>query len=432
MGLLKTLGKIGVAALNPLGTAGYIAYKSLTKEGRQDLEDSVDEMIDDTFDAAEKVYDTASDTYNTVTGRNLVNEARERGERLKSRAEDIQYEYEYHSMRANERINGAIQSINDSKRNIKENLFRELADKLGALKNYKIEDYPLEQHFYSIREVYLSSNQVSYIEPIQIPGVNVFLPMLMGLPGFLGGYLYNRHIANEINEELDKKEYIIQEAADKCSTELRRLNLIEASITNICVEFRNLENIFKRVVTLIDEPIEYMKNNGIHKFSLLPKDQKEKFEAVIKIKDILKGVVERQIFKSCNQYEVQQYEREIKNISSNARLELEKANVSQQQYAYSSASSYTSDKSYSSSAKFSVTNVYQRSMTSAKVVVNISCGVLNVGDRVFFTANSGQEYGPYRIAGITPNGINCEVLKIENTSGNSLTNTIFPGWNGYK
>lgn len=421
MGILKSLGKIGIAALNPIGTAGYVAYKSLTQEGRKDLEESVDEFIDDAFDTGEKIYDTVSDGYNTVTGRKLVDEAIERGERLKSLAEEIKYNYQYDSSVINENINNAIDSINQSKRRIKEDLFRNLAEKLNALKSYKIEDYPFERHFYSVRNITLNSNFTT-IAPFSIAGINVITPALGLMAGLIGNILINWHTANKINEELDKEEWKIREAIEKCDAELRRLYLIETSVCNISTEFTNLEDIFKRVVVLIDEPIRYMKSHEIHKFSLLPDDLKKKFQAVMQIKDILKGVVERQIFKFDNQHEVQQYEQEIKQISSSAYLELEQASGKTQ-----------GDKSTTNIGKgtFIVQNVYRRTATSARVIASITSGSLKVGDKIHFTANSNRIYGPYTITSITPNGQNCVVIELQDKNRSSLTNTVYPDWKGF-
>lgn len=427
---IKKLIEAAIAVGNPLP---YIAIKVLTRKGREDLKDNLDNLVE----IGQKTYNHVSDSVDTISGKKEVDKAVERGNRLERKADDIRFRYESQTSSLNVSINSYVNSINASKKRIKEDLFRNLANKLSTLTRYRIEDYPIEQHFYDIKNVSFESSSSAYIESFTVPDIMISAVNTFSTIGFVIKSIYNRYKANQINEELDKQELIIDEAEAKCDAEIQRLRLIEASIAFIAIEFRNLENIFERVVILIDEPIQYMKDNNIHKFDLLPEELKKKFLAVIQIKDILKGVVERQIFKCNEEVEVQRFKNEINTISNNARQNLIDVNVLDFQYNHANdfprktSQCNNSRHCNSTNDKFVIREVKNITCSHLSVVAEIISGSFEVGDKIILKFGKNEELGPYEIGQISQYGYGTVLLDIKKTIG-EMSKRIHKDWTGHR
>lgn len=244
---------------------------------------------------------TVTNSYKGFTGQATFEEADKRYEEIKKRFNDHRIYFENEVESLSSQIDELVNSINQSKRTIKTELFPAFAEKLRKLKDIPVSDEYLEEYFAgtNLKVDFMKSKAELYsIDFKKNPFKNNALAIIT-----LG--FYTRKKAKETKNKVEEERIRVEEEIARMDSELSKLNAIKEALKQIANYYRSLIELYQALLNRLDNSVNFLMIRCLsfaHRvvkeqmsIKLLPKSQQAEIMAMVTISKVLKTMVDKNI-----------------------------------------------------------------------------------------------------------------------------------------
>lgn len=259
-------------------------------------------VVKDTIcSAVSRTEKVVSNGYNNFTGQTTFEEADRMYEDIKNRFEEHKKYFEKEVDRLSSEIETNVESINNSKRTIKIELFPLFSEKIRRLKDIPVTKEFLKEYFSGtdIKVDSLKEKADLYLIDFK---KNPFKSNALAIVtlGF-----YTRKKAKETSEKVKEEKKRLEEEMVRMDSEVTKLIAIKNALDLIAHYYLSLIEVYRALLNRLDNSVNFLMIRCIsfaHKLineqmsiKLLPKSQQAEIMAMISISRILKEMVEKNI-----------------------------------------------------------------------------------------------------------------------------------------
>lgn len=289
------------------------AVKSVAKK----VVDTGKKVVNKVKDGAKKVKDSVTNVWNKFTGKDKFEEAEKLYQEISERYNTRRKKFESNLNDYINKIEKHVANINQSKEQIKQELFPSMAKKMEKIKDISVsDDFSVEEYMATISSVdRIRSKSELYTIDFNKHKFKTTFQAIFTL-GF-----YTRKKAKETLYAVQEEEAKINCEIAKMDAEIKKLKAIEQSLNNVEIYFTTLISLYENLLIRLDNSINFLYVRCMsfaHKIvaqemsiKRLPAVQRKEVEAIITVSKILKNMTDTQIVSVEDHDKVTVYSKEM-------------------------------------------------------------------------------------------------------------------------